>query len=380
MILRLQKKLKERVDSDHLRRLIAHPKTLTDFSSNDYLGLAKDSQIAQQCIARWQENLHQAHILGATGSRLLTGNSLYVEKLESTIASFHNGEASLLFSSGYLANVGLLSSIADRGDAFYFDRHIHASSKEGMRLSFAKRYSFHHNDVKHLSHKLKQTRAKEKFVCVESLYSTDGSIAPLAEVVEVCKEHKAHLIVDEAHAGGLFGEKGKGLVSQYNIEKECLARVYTYGKAFGLQGASLIVDSTLHTYLLNFCKPFIYTTGLCFPHLLCIEEAYLHICHADGKRKELFEHIQYFDHQAHKLGIAIPNSSSPIKAIVVPGNTRTKAVANALNKAGYAVSALLSPTVSKGQETLRITLHSYNTNEQIDALLSTLQRALCDIS
>ncbi len=216
---------------------------------------------------------------GATGSRSITGNSQLAEETEQLIANFHGREAALIFNTGYMANVGLFSCIAGKGDTFISDEYIHASMIDGMRLSYANRLRFKHNDIADLEKKLKIATGN-KIVAVESIYSMDGDEAPLKEIVAACKKHDALLIVDEAHATGVYGDKGDGLVCKYGLQNDVYAVVHTFGKALGLHGAVVTGSKVLRNFLLNQARSFIFTTALPPHNYLLVQKAYglLPIC------------------------------------------------------------------------------------------------------
>jgi 8-amino-7-oxononanoate synthase len=255
----LEKKLEKRKEIDALRTLAIN-EGKTDFCSNDYLGIVKNKLL---------ENVpgeNYAH--GSTGSRLLSGNYKLIEETENIIANFHEAEAGLLFNSGYAANTGLLGCIAQKGDIIIYDQLSHASIRDGIRLSFATSFSFQHNDVGDLEKKLAgiQNPGVNIFVVTESVFSMDGDMAPLLEISSLCERYGAGLIVDEAHATGVTGAKGEGLVQQLSIQHKCFARVHTFGKACGCHGAIVLGSEKLKNYLINFSRPFIYSTSL--PQLL----------------------------------------------------------------------------------------------------------------
>jgi len=356
----LQRKLEERKEQGLYRSLVCSD-GLIDFASNDYLGFARKS-----ILGEGSNNLH-----GATGSRLISGNSPEAERAEKKIASFHRTQAALIFNSGYLANIGLCSAIAGKNDTFICDELIHVSLLDGIRLSFAGRLKFKHNAIADLEKKLKKAQGN-KFVMVESLYSMDGDEAPLKEMVEVCEQHKAHLIVDEAHATGVWGEQGEGLVCQLRLEEKVLARIYTFGKALGLHGAAVTGSETLRNYLINFARPFIYATALPPYTYRQIEAAY-HLL-PSANRQSLVELISYFiqaTQSCHRFTFL--KSRSQIQGIIVPGNQQAKALADHLFQKGIYAKAILSPTVPAGQERIRICLHSFNTQTEIDFLIREIE-------
>ena len=355
----LQQKLEEKKSIGTLRTLI-HATDKIDFSSNDYFGFAQ-SRVLNQTE---KNNLPS----GATGSRSITGNSALAEQTERLIANFHNREAALIFNTGYMANVGLFSCIAAKGDTFISDEYIHASIIDGMRLSYANRLRFKHNDLMDLEKKL-QVATGKKIVAVESIYSMDGDEAPLKETATLCKQYGALLIVDEAHATGVFGDKGDGLVCQYKLENDVYAVVHTFGKAVGLHGAVVTGSNVLRNYLLNQARSFIYATALP-PHIyLQVQKAYQLLPDAD--RTLLNELIDYFRKAISSISsISFIDSHSPIQGMVVGDNFKTKALATYLFDKGFFVRPILSPTVPVGKERIRICLHSFNTKEQIDNLLN----------
>ncbi|RZL31360.1 MAG: aminotransferase class I/II-fold pyridoxal phosphate-dependent enzyme, partial [Pedobacter sp.] len=225
----LESKLKERTENGLLRKLTS-TSLPSDFSSNDYLGFAQSSTLKN--LIKTQTEAISNIKNGSGGSRLLSGNHSYTEQTEQFIANFHQAPSGLIFNSGYDANVGLLSSIPQRGDTIITDELIHASLIDGARLSYADRFKFKHNDLTDLDQKLRNAKGII-YVVVESVYSMDGDLAPLTEICNLCEKYNANLIVDEAHATGIFGEKGKGLVVQLKLQSKVFARIVTFGKAIG---------------------------------------------------------------------------------------------------------------------------------------------------
>ena len=224
---KMKQRLAERQQAGLLRVLPPPLDGLTDFCSNDYLGLAHSLEQPSTQFA------------GATGSRLISGNTTAAEELEMTIAQFHGAEAALLFPSGYTANIGLLPAISTRHDTIIYDKLLHASLRDGIGLSQSKAYSFAHNDLTDLERKL-QIAKGEKWVVVESVYSMDGDQAPLEAMAQLCESYDANLIVDEAHGTGVLGQRGEGLVSALGLENKVWARVHTFGKAMGSHGAAVL--------------------------------------------------------------------------------------------------------------------------------------------
>jgi len=367
MTLHLENKLLRRKKLGNIRELQA-PLRLIDFSSNDYLGLARSSHLSTAVIQEW--DIHTSHFngLGSTGSRLLTGNSTYAQDLEKTIATFHGFEAGLLFSCGYMANVGLLSTIADYEDTIFFDSGVHASTHDGIRLSRAKAFPFKHNDHEHLENRLKTSSTQgDRFICIESIYSTDGAKAPLSEICRLARKYEAHLIVDEAHAVGACGPNGKGLVVEQNLSSYVFAQVTTFGKALGTYGAIVLGNHTLKHGLINFASSYIYTTALPFLSLAAIKCSYDLFPQLESERNHLRKLIQIF-YAAHPK-----SSETHIQSVKIKGNEAVKYIAQKLIEEGFDVRPLMSPTVQRGHEVLRICLHAFNTENEVTTLLEHIE-------
>jgi 8-amino-7-oxononanoate synthase len=350
-------------------RSLRHVDNLIDFASNDYLGLARSANFKLAILNEW-ENIHNQRPFignGSTGSRLLTGNSIYAEEVENSIARFHGFETALLFNCGYMANVGLLSAVASKQDIILYDTHVHASTHDGIRLSKAISYPFRHNDIEHLEKRLKSTANKSKrFVCVESIYSIDGTIAPLEEICHLCQKYEAALIVDEAHAVGIFENAGRGLISQKKLEKYVFAQVITFGKALGCHGAAVLGSSLLKEYLVNFCRSFIYTTALSACTLAAIKCAYATLPKLIAERNNLHRVISIYQEQVHSKNVG------PIQPVQIKGNVQVRELSQFLALNGFDVRAIMSPTVKRGDECLRICLHSYNTEKEVRELISLI--------
>lgn len=353
----LQKKLDERIAGQSFRQLRLST-GLVDFCSNDYLGLAAHP---------FDPGSNLKH--GSGGSRLLAGNFPLVEKLEKDLADFHQGEAALVFNSGYDANLGLLSSVPQRGDTILYDYLSHASLRDGIRLSFAKAFAFRHNDLEDLEQKLSNSSG-QCFVVTESVFSMDGDKAPLIQIVSLCNRYGASLIVDEAHATGIIGTQGEGLVQHEGLEQSCFARVYTFGKALGCHGAAIVGSKLLKDYLVNFARSFIYTTSLPETTIATITHQYEAMKEMHEERKKLAALIAAF--RQGVIRYQKPDSDTPIQPVIVPGNAQVKSLASKLQEEGMDVRPILYPTVPENSERLRIVLHSFNTMEQVNRLLSLL--------
>lgn len=360
----LTHELQKRRENGLLRGLTRQSE-LVDLTSNDYLGLARSGELQSRAMASYQE-IAALGPNGATGSRLLTGNHAYVEMLEDQIAQFHQAPAGLIYSSGYAANVGLLSSLAQKGDSIVLDTDVHASTWDGARLSGAKVSVFQHNSPESLDLQLNKAQGRT-FVAVEALYSMSGDKPPLREIVQVCKKHGAQLIVDEAHSGGIMGPQGRGLVSELCLESEIFARVHTFGKALGAQGAIVMGSESLRDYLINFSRSFIYSTALPLYTLVLIGCAYEMLAQADDNRQRLAELIHYYGQHVEL------HTDTPIQCMQLPN---VKEEAARIQAAGIDVRPIVYPTVRRGKDCLRICLHSFNSEEEIDRLLQELGAAV----
>ncbi|MFC5412254.1 aminotransferase class I/II-fold pyridoxal phosphate-dependent enzyme [Larkinella bovis] len=364
--------LLEKRRSAGLLRTLKKPTGLIDFCSNDYLGLAQSAVLRQrieQAVAG-----QPALLNGSTGSRLLAGNSALAEELETEMAVFHQTEAALVFNSGYDANVGLLASLPQRGDTLLTDELIHASMIDGARLSIAHRFKFRHNDLADLEDRLKRATGTV-YVAIESVYSMDGDLAPLPEIAALCERYEAALLVDEAHATGVFGPNGGGLVQALGLQNRVFARVHTFGKALGVHGAVVVGSAPLRDFLINFARSFVYSTALPPHSLLAIRSVYRFLPECEALIRQLHALRRHCQQQIQDQLPAMEwtSAESPILGLIVPGNDACRAVAARLQQAGFDIRPILSPTVPVGRERLRICLHAFNSEPEIDSLVRVLQ-------
>lgn len=365
----LMKALIEREQTGLLRKLKNNFPGI-DFCSNDYLGFSKLGLLSEK-IQRDSDSSVRAY--GATGSRLISGNSQHIEEAEKHIALFHHAKAALIFNSGYDANLGILSSVPQRNDLILYDEHVHASIYDGIRLSHSTHYKFRHNDVNSLEELIQRHHKNFEniFVVVESVYALDGDSSPLLELVEICKSvSNIYLIVDEAHALGVFGNQGRGLCNALGIEKQCFARIYTYGKAMGCQGAAIVGGEVLRTYLINFARSFIYTTALPQHCIDAILHAYQLLIETDQK-EALQKNIAYFYSKTSGLKHCV-KSQSGIHSLLMGSNEQVDRIEKALTEKNIHARTIKSPTVKQATERIRFSIHSYNTREEIDQLVEVI--------
>ncbi|MGG6229976.1 aminotransferase class I/II-fold pyridoxal phosphate-dependent enzyme [Tenacibaculum sp. SDUM215027] len=366
---KLNRKLTQRANQNALREL-GKENNLIDFSSNDYLGFAKSEVIFDKTHQFLIDNNFK--INGATGSRLLSGNHKLYATVEKQLAKLHNIETALIFNSGYDANIGFFASVPQRGDIILYDEFIHASIRDGIQLSNAKSFKFKHNGVKDLEKKIlrfAQDDNSEIYVVTESIFSMDGDSPDLVMMSQIINKHpNVHLVVDEAHALGVFGF---GLIQKLQLENAVFARIITFGKGLGCHGAAILGSEQLQQYLINFARSFIYTTGLSPHSLATIKIAYDELVISNSKKK-LLQNIQHFITESNRLQLNFIESNSSIHCCIISGNERVKNIALQLQQKGFDIKPILSPTVPPHQERLRFCLHSYNSKEEITNVLENL--------
>lgn len=364
----LKNELDKRRSAGNYRSLRSPATELIDFSSNDYLGLAQNARLKEEITRRYTSCLNTRN--GATGSRLMTGTTDFIMETERQLAGHFASESGLIFSSGYMANLGFFSSVLQKGDTLLYDELSHACIKDGARLSNAQKFPFRHNDLNQLESKLKRATGQAYIAC-ESVYSMDGDFAPLPELAGLAARYKARLVVDEAHSTGIFGNRGNGLVNQWGLSYQVFATLYTFGKALGVHGAFIAGSKTLCEYLINFSRPFIYTTAPCDFEVMAMAASVNSLKKEPELIRQLHERIGLFK-KLISPKVNLIASKSAIQALLIPGNEKVKRAGQHLADRGFDIRPVLSPTVKKGWERLRICLHTFNTEEQITQLASML--------
>jgi len=351
----LEARVRARVDAlagAQLLRTLRAPQGL-DFSSNDYLALSNHSMLKERMVEAVRREG-----CGSTGSRLLRGHRDSFSAVEQTFAAFKETERALYFSSGYLANIAVLTTFPEQGDVIFSDERNHASLIDGIRLSGVRRLVFRHNDVEELARLLAQHRGGgQMFVVTESLFSMDGDVAPLARYATLCRSAGAALIVDEAHAVGIYGARGSGLIEAAGIARDVLVSINTAGKALGVSGAFVSGSSWAIEYLVQRGRPFVFSTAPP-PSLAAALEASLAIVTAEPERREqLMRLSRELRVQLAGEGVAVPPGSSQIVPVVLGDNDRALAVAQSLQSQGFDVRAIRPPTVAPGTSRLRISVN-----------------------
>lgn len=341
---------------------------LINFSSNDYLGLAADPALA--------DALSQAcaqHGAGSGASALVSGFSSVHRQLEQQLADFLGTEAALLFPSGYQANLAIHTALAARGDCIVQDRLCHASLIDGARLSGARLLRYPHVDISALDRQLERSTAEHTLVVTDGVFSMDGDIAPLPELVEVCERHGAWLAVDDAHGVGVLGQGGQGSLSHLGVAASCVpVLVGTLGKAFGVSGAYVAGSAKLVDHLLNHARSYLYTTAMPPPLAAAGLAALQVIRNGKAQRQLLHDRIGYFKNGAAERGLVLLPSETPIQPLLIGEAPAALRVSQQLRDLGFLVVAIRPPTVPQGSSRLRITLSAVHEEEQIDQLLDGL--------
>ncbi len=358
----IEKRLTERAGKGLLRSLQVYENTL-DFFSNDYLSMARIS-------------MPSATLSGGTGSRLISGNSKLKETTESFIAEFYGYSAALCFNSGYDANLGVFSSLLTRNTAVVYDELCHASIRDGIRLGMGKSIHFKHNNIIDLENKLTLLRQSDPempcLVAIETIYSMDGDAAPVEDILELCSKYNAMLIADEAHAIGISGIHGKGLMFPYSGHPSLPAVVITFGKAFGLHGAAVLGSSNLIQYLVNYSRSFIYTTALPDNHFQLLKDRHLMVATCDEKREQVKWLTKYIVSHVSKEKWIITGGVATIISLRPQAGIDLKSEESRLLKEGFAVKAIFPPTVPENSERLRISVHAHNTQKEVNQLIKIL--------
>ena len=374
----LQQKLNQREANNALRQLPVS-NNLIDFASNDYIGFAKNETIFHETHQYLLDK--NIKVNGATGSRLLSGNHALYSETEDFISQFHQAETALIFNSGYDANIGFFGAVPQRNDVILYDELCHASIRDGIQMSKAKSYKFPHNDLEELEKlitKYQPTTDNRQpttvYIVTESVFSMDGDCPNVEALTNLSEKYSAFLVVDEAHALGVFGQQGEGLVQSLGLEDKVFARIMTFGKGLGCHGAAILGSQSLKSYLVNFARSFVYTTGLSPHSVATILQSYKHLTKEKEALQKLKSNIIFFNQEKMRLGLKplFVYSKSAIQCAIIPGNERVKNSATQLQQKGFDVRPILSPTVPEGQERLRFCIHSYNSESEITNVLELL--------
>lgn len=370
----LQSLLEQR-KQDLLYRSLKELDGLIDFASNDYLGFSTEGILSKAIAASRNSDILQ---YGATGSRLISGNTRWHSYLEDFLADYYQRPAALLFNSGYDANLGLYSALPQKKDLVLFDELCHASIRDGLKMSRGKSETFQHNDLEDLEALLqKSTHSFDQiYVATESIFSMDGDEAPLEALIELKNKYPFEILLDEAHATGMYGEKGTGRVEALNVQDEIFASVHTFGKALGAHGAMVVGEEVVKDFLINFSRPFIFSTALPFESLLAIKTAHDILSNEKHKLKIIKSLVELLHKSLEGYsGFELMDSKSHIQGLIIPGNNKAKSVSENLEAEGIYAKAILYPTVPRAKERIRICLHAFNTEEEVNLLCETIQKS-----
>ncbi|KIK61149.1 hypothetical protein GYMLUDRAFT_73545 [Collybiopsis luxurians FD-317 M1] len=369
-----------------------------DFFSNDYLGLSSDPRLRELFLERLSQ---EPFVMGSSGSRLLSGNTPAHVEFESRMMSFFNVPAALLCNSGYDANTAFFGAIPQQGDVIVYDELVHASIMDGIASSRARGalYPFEHNSVDSLQrillrvvqdHPVVQEGRQTVFIAVESLYSMDGDFSPLPDIVTIVNKTipkiSRHIVVDEAHTSGLCGVQGRGYVSLLGLESHIQTVIHTFGKARACAGAVILTSPTVRRYLINYGRPFIYSTSLPYFAVMALNATFEF--RSSSLAQRLQENIRYFSTQFFEKTrslqpgiVSIPKQPSqrgipsdlfsPIFPILTPASGL---LAEHLRSLGYSAQEIPYPVVPKGQDRIRVTIHSGNTRGEMDELIERIAR------
>lgn len=342
--------------------------TLINFSSNDYLGLAASPTLRAAAMAALEQ-----HGVGTGASRVVVGDTAAHQQLEARLAAFEQAEAVLLFNTGFAANTGIIPALVGSGDAVFSDALNHASIVDGCRLSRARVVVYPHADVEALSRALAETPARRKLVVTDTVFSMDGDLAPLRDILAACREHGAALMVDEAHATGVLGARGAGLCEELGLCAEVDLRMGTLSKSFGCMGAYAATSRAVAELLLNRVRPFIFSTSL--PAALCAAStAAVDLVEGDVLlRERLWRNIRRFAAGLRALGLpAEPRSA--IFPVILGDPDQALAAARRCREQGLLVKAIRPPTVPEGTSRLRFCLSAAHTEGHIDLALDVLRK------
>ena len=346
-------------------------RSLVNFCSNDYLGLA-----GHPAIAAALKSGADTYGTGSGASHLISGHSAAHQQLEEQLAEFTGRPRALLFSTGYMANMGVINALVGRHDLVLQDQLNHASLLDGGWLSRADSKRYKHNNLEHLQQQLEQSGAHRKLIVTDGVFSMDGDLAPLPEISTIAAKHNGWLMVDDAHGVGVLGATGGGIVEAQNLSIDQVPILMgTLGKSFGTFGAFVAGSEALIETLIQFARTYIYTTALP-PAIACATSASLQVIRKEQWRRDHLQRlIARFRRGAQQIGLQLMASDTPIQPILVNDDQLVVAINQQLRESGFMVGAIRPPTVPKGTGRLRISLSASHTEQQVDQLLDALERS-----
>ena len=349
------------------KTIIINNKRVINMSGNDYLGLSNDKRIINKGY-----ELAKRYGAGSTGSRLMSGNLKFIEDFEKELAEILKTERSLIFNSGWHANIALITTFADKNTTVFCDRLNHASIYDGIKLSGASMIRYHHNNMKDLEEKLNNDNTKKKIIITESVFSMDGDISCLEDIVDLSQKHSALLIVDEAHGFGVFGERCTGIIEEKKLQGKVDLIMATFGKACGVMGSFVAGDSLLIEHLINHARPFIFSTAL-NPFTVGAAREAIKIIQKERPGKRLIEISNNFREELKKSKISYGSSSSHIIPIITGSNERSLELKEFLFQKGFFCQAIRPPTVLPGTARIRLSLNLLIKEEDLKLLLDSIK-------
>ncbi len=347
-------------------------KDILTFCSNDYLGLANHPDV----ITAFKQAADKYGV-GSGAAHLINGHSIEHQLLEEELAEFTGRERVLLFSTGYMANMGVVNAIMERGDSIFADRLNHASLIDASLLSKAKLQRYAHNDINALQKRFAKTSSDNSLILSDGVFSMDGDCAPVTELAEIAEKNKAWLMIDDAHGFGVLGKNGAGLLEQQNLSQQHVPILMaTLGKAFGTAGAFIAGSDDLIEYLIQTARTYIYTTAMPPAIAAATRTSLKLVQQKDWRREKLDSLIKQFKQGANQLGLELMPSDTPIQPILIGDSKKALRISKQLKQQGILVTAIRPPTVEQGTARLRVTLSANHNNNHIKLLLDELSKAI----
>lgn len=350
--------------------LLADGKPVLSFCSNDYLGLASHPRLQ----AALEEGARTAGV-GSGASHLITGHHRYHHELEQALARFVGLPQALLLSTGYMANLAAICGLMDRGDALFADKLNHASLNDGALLSRAELNRYPHADIERLDRMLDASTATRKMVITDSVFSMDGDIAPLRQLLDLCEQHDAWLLIDDAHGFGVLGEHGQGCLRHFDLHSSRIVYMATLGKAAGVSGAFIAGEQVVIEYLMQNARTYIYTTAMPPALAAASLESLKLMTESDERREHLHALLAMLKSELHLKRWQLAESSTPIQPVLIGSNEEVMRVSEHLLEQGILVPAIRPPTVPKGSARLRISLSAAHTKADVRQLIDALHDA-----
>ncbi|PPD47996.1 MAG: 8-amino-7-oxononanoate synthase [Methylotenera sp.] len=363
------------LDSPQAEHIVANEQPYLSFCSNDYLGLANRPEL----IAAMQRAAGESGV-GSGASNLITGHHRYHDALEKQLAAFVELPAALLFSTGYMANIGVLGALTGRGDAIFADKLNHACLNDGAYFSHAEFQRYPHNDVAALEKLLQASTANHKLIAADAVFSMDGDIAPIPEYLALCEKYDAYLYLDDAHGFGVLGEHGKGSLNHFKVKSPRIIMMATLGKAAGVAGAFVAGEQVVIDYLIQKAKSYVYSTPAPPALSATLSASVKLIEQGDDLRANLNRSIAYLKNNLKLNQWQLMDSDTPIQPLVVGGNKEALALSEYLQTCGILVPAIRPPTVPVGTARLRISLSAAHTLDDMKKLVEAIHQAESELA